>query len=184
MLPGTIVEEILSIATAEKYTKAIESLKARFGRERLLVECYVRELLTLVVKNTTKSRLSITQSYVRLESHLRSLESIGITSDKHSAMLFPFVESCIPEDMLRVWLRNSVNEEKSCSARLTQLLNFLRAEIEVEERTTLAKSSIIQSDSWRKINMNKDDITIPTASNLFSRAKEISNNNVIIIIFI
>ncbi|GFV11469.1 uncharacterized protein TNCV_1695931 [Trichonephila clavipes] len=115
-------------------------LKARFGREELLVEYYVRELLTLVVKNATKSKLSITQLYDEIESHLRSLDSIGMTSDKYSAMLFPLVESCIPEDILRVWLRNSVSEEKSYSARLTQLLNFLRAEVEGEKRITLAVS--------------------------------------------
>ena len=185
MSPGTRAKEIIDSypPTAENYTKAIESLKARFGREELLVEYYVRELLTLVVKNATKSRLSITQLYDRLESHLRSLESIGMTSDKYSAMLFPLVESCIPEDMLRVWLRNSVNEEKSYSARLTQLLNFLRAEVEGEERITLAKSGIKQSDSCRKIHKDKEDIIIPTASNLFSRTKEISNNNVMNCIF-
>ncbi|GFS68620.1 histone H3.3 [Trichonephila clavipes] len=95
MSPGTRAKEIIDgyPPTAENYTKAIESLKARFGHEELLVEYYVRELLVLVVKNAAKSKLSITQLYDKLESLLRSLESIGITSDKHSAMLFPLVES-------------------------------------------------------------------------------------------
>ncbi|GFY34712.1 histone H3.3 [Trichonephila clavipes] len=101
MSPGTRVKEIIDgyPPTAENYTKAIENLKARFGREELLVEYYVHELLTLVVKNATKSKLSITELYDKLESHLRSLESIGMISDKYSAMLFPIVESCIPEDI-------------------------------------------------------------------------------------
>ncbi|XP_054706521.1 uncharacterized protein LOC129216335 [Uloborus diversus] len=142
MSPGTRAKEINDSypPTAENYEKAIESLKARFGREELLVEYYVRELLTLVVKNATKSKLNITQLYDKLESHLRSLESIGMTCDKYAAMLFPLVESCVPEDILRVWLRNSASEEKSYSARLNQLLNFLRTEVEGEERITLAKS--------------------------------------------
>ncbi|XP_035216908.1 uncharacterized protein LOC118190318 [Stegodyphus dumicola] len=128
MLPGARAKEIVYSypPTAENYTKAIESLKARFGSKELLVEYYVRGLLTLVVKNATKSRLSITQLCDKLESHLISLESIGMTSDKYSAMLFPLVELCIPEDALTVWLRNSVNEEKSYSARLSQLNRLLR----------------------------------------------------------
>ncbi|GFY19653.1 uncharacterized protein TNCV_4648251 [Trichonephila clavipes] len=130
-----------------------------------------------------KSKLSITQLYDKLKSHLRSLESIGMTYDNYSAMLFPLVESCVPEDILRVWLRNSVSEEKSYIARLTQLLNFLRAEVEGEERITLAKSGINQSDSYRKIHKDKEEIIIPTASNLFSEAKERNSNNIISYIF-
>ncbi|GFX71478.1 DUF5641 domain-containing protein [Trichonephila clavipes] len=185
MSPGTRAKDIIDgyPPTAENYTKAIESLKARFGREELLVEYYVRELLTLVVKNDTKSKLSITQLYDKLESHLRSLESIGMTSDKYSAMLFPLGESCILEDILKVWLRNSVSEEKSYSARLTHVLNFLRAEVEGEERITLAKSSINQSDFYRKIHKDKEEIIIPTASNLFLGGKERNSNNIISCIF-
>ncbi|GFY17783.1 histone H3.3 [Trichonephila clavipes] len=101
MSPGTRTKEIIDgyPPTAENYTKVIKSMKARFDREELLVEYYDRELLTLVVKNATKSKLSITQLYDKLESHLRSLELSGMTSDKYSAMLFPLVESCIPEDI-------------------------------------------------------------------------------------
>ncbi|GFW05377.1 uncharacterized protein TNCV_3358961 [Trichonephila clavipes] len=36
-------------ATAANYAKAVDSLKARFGRDDLLVEVYVRELLKLIV---------------------------------------------------------------------------------------------------------------------------------------
>ncbi|GBO38662.1 hypothetical protein AVEN_166485-1, partial [Araneus ventricosus] len=35
--------------TGENYVKAVDSLKARFGREDLLVEVYVRELLKLII---------------------------------------------------------------------------------------------------------------------------------------
>ncbi|GFY35490.1 transposon Tf2-6 polyprotein [Trichonephila clavipes] len=185
LIESTRAKEIIDgyPPTAENYTKAIESLKARFGREELLVEYYVHELLTLVVKNANKSKLGITQLHDKLESHLRSFESIGMTSDKYSAMLFYLVESYIPEDILRVWLRNSVSEEKSYSARLTLLLNFLRAEVEGEERITLAKSGINQSDSYRKIHKDKEEIIIPTASNLFSGAKERNSNSIISCLF-
>ncbi|GFW91368.1 hypothetical protein TNCV_737821 [Trichonephila clavipes] len=38
-------------ATAANYPKAIDQLKERFGREDLLVQIYVRDLLTLVMNN-------------------------------------------------------------------------------------------------------------------------------------
>lgn len=98
-------------ATGENYDKVIECLKNRFGREELLIEFYVRELLSLVIKNATDQRgkLNISRLYDKLESYLRALESIGMTSDKYAAMLFPLVESCIPEELLKVWLRNHSN---------------------------------------------------------------------------
>ncbi|GFT99878.1 uncharacterized protein TNCV_749301 [Trichonephila clavipes] len=38
-------------STAENYPKAIEQLKERYGREDYLVQIYVRELLSLIMKN-------------------------------------------------------------------------------------------------------------------------------------
>lgn len=84
--------------------------------------------------------------YDKLDSHLRALESIGMTSGKYAAMLFPFVESCIPEDILTVWLRNpgathTENDENSVYGdRLNDLSSFLLSEVEGEERISLAKA--------------------------------------------
>ena len=70
--------------TAENYSKVTDSLKNRFGWEKLLIEFYVRKLLGLVVKNATSmnSGFSILQIYDKLELCLRALESTGMTSDK------------------------------------------------------------------------------------------------------
>ncbi|GFV05252.1 uncharacterized protein TNCV_224651 [Trichonephila clavipes] len=38
-------------ATVENYPKAVEQLKERYGREDLLAQIYVHELLSLVLKN-------------------------------------------------------------------------------------------------------------------------------------
>jgi hypothetical protein len=35
------------------------------------------------------------------------LVSIGVVFDNYAKILFPLAESCIPEDVLRVWLRNA-----------------------------------------------------------------------------
>ncbi|GFX78750.1 DUF1758 domain-containing protein [Trichonephila clavipes] len=41
-------------ATATNYPKAVDQLKERFGREDLLVQIYVRDLLTMVMKNVCR----------------------------------------------------------------------------------------------------------------------------------
>lgn len=83
-------------STAENYSKAVESLKNRFDTEDLLVEVYVRELLKLVL-NRTKSD-SLSGMYDKLETQLQALEFLGVTTEMCSAMLYPLVESSLPEE--------------------------------------------------------------------------------------
>ncbi|GFR29631.1 hypothetical protein TNCT_245521 [Trichonephila clavata] len=55
-------------------------------------------------------------------------------------MLLPLVKSCIPEDILRIWLRNPPvsTVEESYSKKLTQLLKFLRLEEEEDSEDLIA----------------------------------------------
>ena len=57
----------------------ITSLKSHFGREDLLIEVYVCEMLKLVLSKTKISIHTLSQIYDRLETHLRALESLGVT---------------------------------------------------------------------------------------------------------
>ncbi|GFV35972.1 DUF1758 domain-containing protein [Trichonephila clavipes] len=99
-------------ATAENYPKAIDQLKERFGREDLLVQIYVRELLNLVMKNAVSGRTKTDLStlYDELEGKLRSLESLGRTQEKYGDFLTPLVESCLPEEILMAWERKQNTE--------------------------------------------------------------------------
>ncbi|XP_024871304.1 uncharacterized protein LOC112454249 [Temnothorax curvispinosus] len=134
--------------TAENYNKVISSLKNRFGRDDLQIEVYVRELLQLVLQNALKFKaLSLTSLYDKIELHLRAFGSLGVTTDKCVAMLFPLVESLLPEDILRAWQRSSVNNAalqsndiatSQCRDRLTQLIKFLEGEVQNELRIYMA----------------------------------------------
>lgn len=126
--------------TADNYDKAITSLKNRFGREDLLVEVYVREMLKLVLsKEKISNHTSLSRIYDRLETQLRSLESLGVTTDMCAAMLYPLVESSLPEDLLRVWQRNPKAIAATTSKqRLEEMMLFLQAEVLNEERIALA----------------------------------------------
>ena len=123
------------LPTAANYTKVIESLKSRFGRDDLLVKVYVRELLKLVLN---KSRGSLSSVYDKLEIHLRALESLGITSEMCAAMLLPLVESSLPEEILRTWQRQN-NSGPDASIRLKALMQFLGSEVKSEEIISMAK---------------------------------------------
>ncbi|KAJ8916390.1 hypothetical protein NQ315_014600 [Exocentrus adspersus] len=127
----------------ENYNKIVEALKSRFGRDDIQIEVYVRELLKLIIGNaTSQSKMAISSLYDKLETHMRALETLGVTSDKCSAMLFPLIESCLPEDSLRMWQRlghvEKTTSETSFEGRLKNLMMFLKNEVDNEQRISLA----------------------------------------------
>ncbi|XP_025155125.1 uncharacterized protein LOC112588673 [Harpegnathos saltator] len=144
--------------TAENYEKAIQSLKSRFGKKDLLIEFYVRELLKLVLSKN--KNVSLTTIYDKLETHLRALESLDVTTEMCAAMLFPLVESSLPEEVLRTWQRTATISADvptvsiTAKDRLTHLMTFLGKEVESEERIHMAKTCFDINDDPAK-NKNK-----------------------------
>ncbi|XP_035211174.1 uncharacterized protein LOC118185438 [Stegodyphus dumicola] len=147
VVPGSKAAQLLNSfpVTAANYPKAIEQLKERFGRENLLVQIYVRDLLGLITKNATtdKTASDLKVFYDSIENKLRALESLGRTKEKFADFLGPLVESCLPENILRAWERSRTSEqrqEKSSERTLEKLMRFLRHEVESEEMIRLAQS--------------------------------------------
>ncbi|XP_024883586.1 uncharacterized protein LOC112462186 [Temnothorax curvispinosus] len=162
--------------TAINYDKVITSLKNRFGREDLLVEVYIREMLKLVLSNTNTF---LSRVYDRLESQLRALGSLGVTTEMCAAMLYPLVESSLPEDLLRIWERNpkAINATTS-KQRLKELMLFLQAEVLSEERIAMAVSGFglneeqaANSDKSKKKG-KAESKAIPTAAGLLSTKED------------
>lgn len=128
--------------TTDNYKKAIQSLQSRFGKKDLLIEYYVRELLKLVLNKNRESTLMTI--YDKLETHMRALESLGVTTDMCAAMLFPLVESSLPEELLRTWQRYLTQADTATNTakdRLDHLMSFLGKEVESEERILMAKAA-------------------------------------------
>ncbi|GFU20627.1 uncharacterized protein TNCV_3785211 [Trichonephila clavipes] len=157
-------------ATAANYPKAIDQLKERFGREDLLVQIYVRDVLTLVMKNAATGRVKadLPLLYDELESKLRSLESLGKTQDKYGDFLTPLVESCLPEEVLVAWERSRNHQTESEGSRsLEQLMNFLRQEVKGEmvllARTGLTLHQNPRKKDYHATQVNKVETTTAAA---------------------
>ncbi|GFT14659.1 uncharacterized protein TNCV_632571 [Trichonephila clavipes] len=71
-------------ATAANYPKAVDQLKERFGREDLLVQIYVRDLLTMVMKNAVSGRAKRTfqDSMTKVLSEEKICDSIPKITDE------------------------------------------------------------------------------------------------------
>ncbi|UYV77145.1 hypothetical protein LAZ67_14003438 [Cordylochernes scorpioides] len=125
-------------------------------RKVILTEVYVRQLLKLVINNARKKTLTL-ESLYEVESHLRALESLGVTTQQNASFLYPLVESSLPEDMLRIWQRSALagyseDEEElpiSIDQRLQRLLEFLRREVKGEQRLEYMREGFGES-SQRK----------------------------------
>lgn len=126
----------------QNYSKVIESLKPWFGKDDLLVEVYVRELLKIVLQNSisNKIQISLQTLYDKLESYLPNLETLGVTSHKCACILCPMVEPCMPEEMLRAWQRSSFRTGDLPQDRLKNIMKFMLIEVDNEQRICLALS--------------------------------------------
>jgi len=161
--------------TANNYEKATQSLESRFGKKDLLIEFYVRELLKLVL-NKNMSLMSI---YDKLETHICALETLGVTTDMCAAMLFPLVESSLPEETLRIWQRTMTQLTPqadisvtgfSAKDRLVNVMTFLGRKVENEERIRMARTCFENSDIQTSKNKRKTkgDQECATAAGLLS----------------
>ncbi|GFV47021.1 uncharacterized protein TNCV_2699151 [Trichonephila clavipes] len=100
--------------TNENYPLAIESLVERYGRNELLIDFYVRELLKLVLNNATKKKQdSLSGFYNKLSTQLRAISSLGhlasrcrsqitcqLCSKRHVKFMCPNIE-CNKSDSLK-----------------------------------------------------------------------------------
>ena len=189
MVPGSRAAELVKSypPSEENYSKVIESLKNRFGRDDLLIEVYVRDLLQLVLNSGVRSTVQLSSLYDKIESYLRALDTLGVTADKYATMLFPLVESCLPEDLLRAWQRccavtgrmnNEGTESTEAKDRLNRLIGFLEDEVRNELRISMATEKFGFTSKSDKIDNKPQKSTeqapkrnVPSATNLLAASE-------------
>jgi len=135
----------------------------------------VRELLKLTMAmNSKEDKVTLSSLYDRIETQLRALEMLGVATDKYVAMLFPLVESCLSEEVLRAWQWSGYvgSSRPSGEIRLESLMSFLTSEVETEERITMAirgfslQGSASGAKSQRMESDNRSKRAIPTTAGL------------------
>ncbi|GFX40835.1 integrase catalytic domain-containing protein [Trichonephila clavipes] len=150
--------------TNENYPLAIESLVERYGRNELLIDFYVRELLKLVLNNATKKKqASLSGLYNKLSTQLQALSSLGITTDQCGIILYPLVESALPTHTLHSFERQRKNNE---TATLDSIVSFLKSEMQSEEKIKLSRSDIFPYQRECK-QLAESQRSLPSANELF-----------------
>ena len=88
-------------------------------------------------------------------------------------MLFPPVESCLSEEVLRAWQRHSSTSlvQQNGQTRLDSLMSFLKNEVESEERITMAIQGFsfgnnIRGMKSQKMEFSSSNKSVPTTAGL------------------
>lgn len=159
--------------SAENYQKAVNELKSRFGKEDMLIQVYIRELLSLI-SESKNTDFDLRTLYDKLSTYLMSLESLKIDKEKYETILYPIVESALPENILTAYSRSCTATQK----HLASLLEFLKQEVESYESIHMARNNFsFQSTSNKQVNKE----TIPTAACILSNVRSENqgkNNNI------
>ncbi|XP_015116576.1 uncharacterized protein LOC107040829 [Diachasma alloeum] len=181
MVEGSRAAELIKSCppTPENYENSVASLRNYFGKKELLVEAYVRELLKLVLHNTgnnTEVR-KLSSTYHQLKTQLRALETLGVTTDMCAAMLYPLVESSLPEERLRARQRHSsILQIPDAKERLNRFMDSLEAEVEADQRIDMARQGFgispptnsESTDQKSKKKPKGEYKPIPTAADLLT----------------
>jgi len=122
--------------------------------------------------------------YDELESSLRALESLGVTTSQSTAFLYPSVESSLPESLIQIWKRcplsgyDDKEQEQPVDQRLQSLMKFLKKEVKGLEQLSLVNGGMDSSKTSkhkRKHQPHHDQRNslegAPTAAGLFVRSK-------------
>ena len=85
--------------TAANYDEAVTILKRRFGNKQLIINRHMKTLLNI---SSVKSGLNIQalrQLHDLIESQIRSLKSLGVSSSSYGSLLSSVVMSKLPQDL-------------------------------------------------------------------------------------
>ncbi len=160
-------------ATEDNYPKVIKALKDRFGKKKLLIQVYVRGLFQMGLQNLNKE-VQIVEFFDKLVSHVRSLETLGVTLEQAALFLYPMVESSLPEDVHIAWQRSPLYEKDGSTEsppmnELDYLFQFLQQEVERGEQRQLIKTSFSSKDSSKKDTTKRVNTpSTATAASLFN----------------
>ncbi|GFU88217.1 integrase catalytic domain-containing protein [Trichonephila clavipes] len=117
--------------TSENYAKAMKILENRFGSKERIVDFHMNRLLNLTPVRKLFDVIALRNLYDQLEINIRGLESLEISPDSYSCLLFPIIMKAIPPDLALEYNKKQ-NETES---QITDLIAYLRSEVESRERT-------------------------------------------------
>ena len=112
----------------ENYKKALDILKARYGKPQHIISAHMQALLKLqTYQNDNISDLRAI--YDKIMVNVRGLESLGISSEKYGSLLIPVIMSRMPSEIALQVARKTSQDIWS----IDEIMTIIRQEIEARE---------------------------------------------------
>ena len=181
VLTGNALQTIEGFeVTGANYQLAVECLKHRYGRKRVVISSLVKSVVQMDAKSVVTAP-SLRDLYDTLKNRTRALEALGEIPKSHGCILLPIFELKLPSAILEKWeleLADTPDDEID----LELFFKFLNRQVvskEAGERSlqgtlSLKSRSTIKGRDGRRnppfIEIS-DQEQVSTASALFSEAK-------------
>ena len=120
--------------TNDNYPKALQDLRGRFGRRRLLVNELAKSILNLCVPVKTDGK-SLRHLYDTLRNRMRKLESLGLNPDNNpnlSMVLLPIFDTRLPRELKEKWefeLTKYDDNEDDKEINIKKFFSFLECHV-------------------------------------------------------
>ena len=122
-------------ATSENYAEAVEMLCDRFGNKQVIISSHMRKFDEIKAVRNISDLNGLRNVYDQIESNVRSLQTVGVSSQSYENWLTPKILQNLPEE-LRISLMRTLQGKWS----LDVLLKELKAELDIREQCFFAMS--------------------------------------------
>ena len=120
--------------TKENYAQAVALLKERFGNASCIISSHMDAILKLPNISAADDTKGVRKVYDRLETHIRSLQALGIDSEQFGPLLVPVLLDRLPAELSLI-ISRQYDATKGDVWELNDVLSSLKKEIEARERS-------------------------------------------------
>ena len=143
LLERTALEAVSGLTlTSANYHEAVSILKKRFGNKHQIISKHMDILLNVEPVTSVHNLKSLRHLYDLVESHIRSLKSLGVSSDSYGSLLSSVLLNKLPQELRLIVSRKVTDADWSLDA----LMKVMEEEVEARERT---QTSSAQQQSRR-----------------------------------
>ena len=123
--------------TAANYREAVSILQKRFGNKQQIISRHMELLLNLEPVTSQHQLRNLRRLYDSVETHVRSLKSMDVTSESYGSLLTSVLLSKLPQELRLIVTRKITEDELSLDA----LLKEVEQEIEARERAQATQAT-------------------------------------------
>ena len=119
--------------TAANYHEAVSILEKRFGNKQTIISKHMDMLLNIEAVTSQHNVIGLRRMYDRVESHIRGLRALGVSSDSYGSLLSSVLLKKLPHELRLLISRKVSDDEWNTDA----LMKVLEEELKAREGTAV-----------------------------------------------